>query len=300
MMVPRSWARLLRRFDRRRSATFALAAFAAILGVSLGAPIVAAILGVDPYQPHPEAVYAAPSAAHLLGTDDLGRDVLARLLYGGRISLTVALVSAAASLILGSAIGVAAGYYGAWLDVVLMRLTEATMALPRLPLMILLSAVDLDKLFFGLEATRGSGASVVKLIAIIVLFGWTTAARLARASTLQLREMEFVAAARALGASDRRIIFHHIIPNALAPIIVAATLDLGELIVYESVLSFLGLGVQPPIPSWGAMLSRGMTYLYSAPLLLILPGLLTFVTVALAGLIGDALRDALDPRQSAL
>lgn len=250
-----------------------------------------AVFGLDAFAIRPNALYAPPSLQHLFGTDDLGRDVLARALYGGRVSLAVALFATFASVILGGAIGLAAGYFGGAVDAVLSRATEAFIAVPKLPLMMLLAAIPAGDL--------GPGAQVLKLSAIIVLFGWTGAARLARAAALQLREMDFVRASRALGAGDLHVLKRHIVPGALPSLAVAAAVDVGELVIYESALSFLGLGVQPPVPSWGAMLAGGLTHVHAAPLIVILPGLLTFATVAAANRLADDLRDVLDPRLSA-
>lgn len=277
-----------------RSTTLCAAALLLLAAACLGAPLLAMALGVDPFTVEPSRIYEGPSATHWLGTDELGRDVLLRLLYGGRVSLTVALVAAASSILIGGSIGLVSGYFGGALDAALMRITEATMALPRLPLMILLLGVDLGEL--GLGALQRWGGSMFELVLIVVLFGWTTAARLARASAQQIRGQPYVTAARALGASHWRVLLRHVLPNAATPLIVAATLDVGHIVLYESVLSYLGLGVQPPTPSWGAMLRDGMTYLHTAPLLLLVPGALTFATVAAVNVLGDGLRDRLDPR----
>jgi peptide/nickel transport system permease protein len=265
--------------------------FAILAVLAIACFVTPGILGLDPFAIEPSAIYAPPSFSHLFGTDDLGRDVFARLLYGGRISLAVALLATAASVAIGGAIGIAGGYFGGAVDAISARVTEAMIALPKLPFMMLIAAIPLS--------TTGPSAQVLKMTAIIVLFGWTGAARLARAVSLQTREMDFVRASRALGASDMFILRKHILPAAMPSLLVAAAVDVGELVVYESALSFLGLGVQPPVPSWGAMLASGLTHVYSAPLIVILPGLLTFLTVASANRLADALRDVLDPRVAA-
>lgn len=244
---------------------------------------------VDPFTLDTAHVYQGPTLAHWLGTDDLGRDVLARLLYGGRVSLMVGVIGAVTSIVLGGAVGLTSGYFGGSIDAITTRIIEGVMSLPRLPLMIVMLAIDFDKL--GLPDN-----STLKLILIIVLFGWTSPARLARGAAQQIREQPYIEAARAVGASDARILWRHVLPNAAAPLIVAATIDVGQIILYENVLSFLGLGVQPPTPSWGALLQNGMTYLHTAPALLIMPGLLAFATVAAVSSVGDGLRAALDPR----
>ena len=284
------------RFSSHRAAVVSAWFLGALALLCFGAPVLSAVTGLDPYAIAPGKTYLGPGAGHWLGTDDLGRDVLIRLLYGGRISLTVGLVAAAASIVIGGAVGLLAGYVGGVVDALLMRLTEAMMSVPRLPLMIMLLAVDLDKLVPGLDVRLGASGAVIKVIAIVVLFGWMSAARIARASAIELSQRSFVLAARATGATPARIVIRHILPNAVAPLIVAATLDVGQIIIAESVLSYLGIGVQPPMPSWGAMLKNGMSYLYSAPVLLIVPGVLTFATVTAVNFVGDGLRDALDPR----
>ncbi|HBQ20496.1 MAG: hypothetical protein A2Z91_07625 [Deltaproteobacteria bacterium GWA2_38_16] len=238
------------------------------------------------------------SLAHPFGTDDLGRDVLARILYGGRISLSVALISSLSSLLIGTAIGAWAGYYGGIIDSFLMRLTDAVLSLPTLPLMILLAAVDLQKalpesLSFLMH---GNYASMIKLMIIMIFFSWMGVARLVRGEFLSLREREFVIAARGLGVSNKKIIWVHIIPNCVAPIIVSITLSIGGIILSEAALSFLGLGIQPPIPSWGNMLTNAQDYIRSSPLLAFFPGLFILLTVVAINFVGDGLRDAFDPQ----
>jgi peptide/nickel transport system permease protein len=280
-----------------RPAARAALAFIAVLGfAALAVPPILSALGIDGYAIDAAMIYQSPSAHHPLGTDDLGRDVLARLLIGARVSLFVAAIGTLLAIVAGAAIGLLAGWFGGLVDQILSRTTEAMTALPKLPLMIILAAVDLEKIFGASSVVRGSAASIAKLIAIVVLFGWMSAARLARASAIQLRHAEFIEAARALGASDRRIILAHVLPSSASPLAVLAALELGEIIVYESMLSFLGLGISPPTPSWGQMLAKGMTYLESAPLLVVLPGLLTFSTVAAFNVLADHVRDALDPK----
>jgi peptide/nickel transport system permease protein len=263
---------------------------AALLSAAYAAPVWSWAFGLDPYAIDFAAVYRSPSAAHWLGTDDLGRDVLARLFYGARISLTVGLIAAFATTALGGTIGLVSGWLGGAADALLMRIAEAAMSLPRLPFLILLLAIDPRKL--GLDALHGPGAAMARIALVVVLLGWTNAARLARASALQARERGYVEAARALGFPAPRILFGHVLPNAAGPLGVAAALEVGQVIVYESVLSFLGLGIQPPEPSWGAMLRDGMTHLHHAPILTIIPGLMTLATVASI----NVLAGALDPR----
>lgn len=280
----------------RPAAAVAAVLLALLLPACLGAPLLATHLGLDP-----EAVdlfnrLAPPGGPNLLGTDELGRDLLLRLLYGGRVSLTVGLLGASGAALIGVAVGFAAGFAGGRTDALLMRLTDAVIALPLLPLLIVLAAVDLGKL--GLP--DGATASVWRIVLLVALFGWTTVARLARAAVLSLKRREFVLAARALGAGPWRIAVWHLLPNALGPVTVAAALTVGHAILTESVLSFLGLGVQPPVASWGNMLTGAQDLLFEAPRLALLPGALIFASVAAVNLAGDGLRRRLDPRSGLL
>jgi peptide/nickel transport system permease protein len=276
------------------------AAGAAVLGLltlsCLFAPVIAGLLGADPNDVDLYHRFAGPTLAHPLGTDELGRDLLLRLLYGGRVSLLVGAAAAGVAAVIGTAVGVAAGYFGGRLDVLLMRLTDGVIALPLLPLLIVLAAIDLSKLGVPDWIIGSETVSLHRIIAIIALVGWTTVARLARGATLSVREREFVLAAQAQGAGALRIMATHILPNVASPIVVATTLSVGNVILFESVLSFLGLGVQPPIPSWGNMLSNAQEIIWSAPQLAIYPGLLIFFTVIAFNLVGDGLQDLLDPR----
>jgi peptide/nickel transport system permease protein len=287
---------MARRFLEQRLAVASLAMLALLALLVLAAPAIAALLRLDPDRVDLLSRLMPPSWAHPLGTDELGRDELLRLLYGGRVSLLVGLVAALASAALGTAIGLAAGYRGGWLDAFLMRVTDGVIALPKLPLLIVLAALDLAKLGLPAELVRSESASLYRIVAIIALVGWTLVARLVRNGALSVREREFVLAATAQGASPLRIMVVHILPNLVSPIIVATTLSIGSVILLESVLSFLALGIQPPVASWGNMLSGGLELLGSAPWLVIYPGLLIFVTVLACNLTGDGLQAAFDPR----
>ncbi len=285
-----------RRFRRHRLAVASLALLVVIAALAALAPAIQAALGLDP-----EAVdllnrLAPPSPAHPLGTDELGRDVLARLLDGGRVSLAVGLATALVAAALGTLVGLVAGYRGGALDALLMRLTDGVIALPLLPLLIVLAAVDPAKLGVPADLYRSEIAGVVRLVVIIGLVGWTTVARLVRASTLSVREREFVLAALAAGAGPGRIMFRHILPNVTTPIIVATTLSVGNIILLESALSFLGLGVQPPLASWGNMLTGALELIWTAPALAVWPGAMIFLTVLAFNFVGDGLQDALDPK----
>jgi peptide/nickel transport system permease protein len=262
-----------------------------------GPPLVMAI-GSDPNEVDLLARYAGPSLTHPLGTDELGRDELLRLLAGGRVSLAIGIAAAVTAAALGTLIGLLAGYLGGWTDRFLMRATDAVIALPLLPLLIVLAALDLGKLGVPGWLARSDDISLVRIIVLAVLVGWTTAARLVRGATLVTRNRDFVRAARSLGAGVPHILWVHILPNVLAPLIVATTLSVGDVILLESVLSFLGLGIQPPLASWGTMLSNAQEMIAGAPLLAIYPGLMIFLTVIACNLLGDALNQRLDRRAS--
>tara|TARA_Y100000588_G_C14212680_1_gene907375 strand:- start:989 stop:1891 length:903 start_codon:yes stop_codon:yes gene_type:complete len=289
-------SRMVRRFLRHRLAVGSLLTLLLLGLLSLGAPLVESVLGLDGERTDLFQRNQPPSLEHPLGTDEIGRDLLARLLQGGRVSLAVALVAALASALIGTAIGIVAGYYGGRFDALLMRFTDGVISLPLLPLLIILAAIDLSKLGLPLRVTQSEELSLYRIILIISLVGWTTVARLVRAETLTLKQGEFVRAAVAQGATGGRIMRVHILPNAISPIIVATTLSVGNIILFESVLSFLGLGIQPPVASWGNMLTNAQDLIWSAPQLAIWPGLLIFVTVIAFNFMGDGLQDALDPR----
>jgi peptide/nickel transport system permease protein len=227
-------------------------------------------------------IFAQPSLQYPFGTDDVGRDQFARAMSGGQVSLSVGIGSMLVSIILGIGIGAFAGFFGGIIDNVLMRLTDIVLAVPLYLLLFVLSASFSDH----------TPRSVILLISI---FGWTTAARLVRGEFIAQREREYVLAARTIGARDLRLMFRHILPNAAGPIIVNATLLIGSNIILESILSFFGFGLQPPFASWGNMINYGQGFLDSDPLLVIIPGLLIFLTVLSFNLVGDGLRDALDP-----
>ncbi len=277
-------------------AWMAAATLTGLAALVIAAPLIATLLHLDPNAVDLMSRLAGPSLAHPLGTDDLGRDLFLRLLYGGRVSMAVGLTAAVVSTTLGTAVGLLAGYFGGRLDALLMRLTDAVIALPLLPLLIVLAAVDLTKIGVPAGLTQSDSVDLWRIVAIIALVGWTTVARLVRATTLSLLARDFVRAAAALGAGPARIMLVHILPNALSPIIVATTLAVGNVILFESVLSFLGLGIQPPIASWGNMLSNAQEMLTQAPQLVIYPGLAIMLTVIAFNFLGDGLQDALDPR----
>ena len=287
---------LWRRFLSHGLAVFSALVLIALTIAAFAAPLVEMALGLDSTRVDLLGRFQPPSAEHPLGTDELGRDLLLRLLYGGQVSLLVGLVTAVFAALIGTVIGLLAGYYGGALDAFLMRFADGVIALPLLPLLIVLAAIDLTKLGLPDAMVNAEQASLYRIVFLIAIVGWTTVARLVRGATLTLKAREFVRAAEAMGAGGLRIMAVHILPNAVSPIIVATTLSIGNVILLESVLSFLGLGIQPPIPSWGNMLTNAQELIWSAPALAVYPGLLIFVTVIAFNFLGDGLQDALDPR----
>lgn len=272
-------ADFLRRLARNR---LAVAGGAVILVLYVVAAIPAAFAPHDPGRIDIVRVLQPPSAAHPLGTDDLGRDVLSRMAYGARVSLKVGFVAMGIALAIGLAVGLFAGFYGGWVDSVLMRFVDIMLCFP--------------SFFLILAVIAFLGPSILNIMAVIGLTSWMGAARLVRAETLSLKERDFVAAARAQGAGNGRIIFRHILPNALAPIFVWATLGVAGAILTESALSFLGIGVQPPLPSWGNILTAGKDNIEFAWWLSVFPGLAIFVTVLGYYLLGEGIQEAVDPR----
>ena len=257
----------------------------------LGAEALDMLRGVGPYDiASPPSL--APSWAHPLGTDALGRDHLSRVLHGGRVSIAVAFFGAVFALGLGTAFGVVAGFTGGAVEVVLMRLMETIMALPKLPLMLLLAATDLSARA-GLRP--GAVTEVLALVVLIGLFSWMDVARIARAATRSLRGRDFVLAAEGFGQPPHTVLRNHVLPHLAGPLGTAFALDLGENVLLESALSFLGLGISPPTPSWGTLLARGMDNLHHAPWLVIVPGVLTLSLVAATHMLAEDLRVRWDP-----
>ena len=279
-----------------RLAQVSLVFLAVLLVLSLAAPLIAEARGIDPTMTDLLRRFEPPSATFWLGTDELGRDLFQRLLDGGRVSLMVGFAGALLSAAIGAAIGVVAGYLGGRLDSVLMRVTDGVIALPLLPLLIVLAAIDPAKVGIPQAIAQSETFSLYRIVVIVALTGWTTVARLVRAETLSLKARDFTRAAQALGARPGRIMFRHILPNAMGSLVVATTLSIGSLILLESTLSFLGLGTQPPAASWGNMLTNAQDLLQMAPILALWPGLLIFLTVIAFNFLGDGLQDALDPR----
>ena len=262
--------------------TLAVGGLAFILIIFLVAGFASFMAPYDPGKTDVSLKLRAPSPQHVLGTDQLGRDVLSRMLYGSRISLSVGFVAVAISILIGILVGALAGYYGGWTDSLLMRFVDIMICFP--------------SFFLILTVVALLGPSLVKVMFVIGITSWMGTSRFVRAEFLSLRERDFVQAAKALGVKDLRIIYRHILPNALAPVFVTATLDVATAILVEAGLSFLGFGAQPPAPSWGNILTEGRTYIFDAWWLTIFPGFAILITVLSFNLLGEGLRDALDPR----
>jgi peptide/nickel transport system permease protein len=276
---------IIRRFFKHRLAGFAIAA----LIILVLSAIFAYQSPYTPTQQEPVNSFKTPSTEHWFGTDELGRDIFTRILYGGRVSLAVGLLSSFWSILIGVIVGALSGYFGGWLDSVLMRVTDAFLTFPTLFVLILLGA------FLREQPLPWLKNSVLVVIVIIAILSWMWPARLVRSLFLVLREREFVTATRALGGSNSRIILRHILPNCIGPILVSGTLQMAYAIITESGLSYLGFGVQPPTPTWGSILSTAQVHVFKAPWLAFYPGLMIFITVMAINYIGDGLRDAFDP-----
>ncbi len=274
------WLRAGRRFTRNRLAVAGLALLIVIHAAAFAGPL---IVARSPYAVDPLHTLEPADPGHPLGTDESGRDVMARLLTGGRISLTVGLVSVLLSVAIGIAVGAVSGYFGGLADAVLMRLTDGFLALPTFFLLLVILAVF--------------GGSLTSVIVVIGITSWMSLARLVRAEFLRWKAHDFVEAARAVGVTDRAIMWRHLLPHTLPSVIVTAALGVAFAILTESAISYLGVGIQLPIPSWGNMLSNAQSYLMSAPWLAIYPGVMILVTVLAYNFLGNGLRDALDPQR---
>jgi len=304
---------VIRRFRKHKLAVFSLILVTAIFLISIFARQVAplkpdAIEVANPYA-SPFSVSQATGLRHWLGTDNLGRDYFSRVIYAARISLTVSVTCTLASAVIGIVIGAVAGYYGGIIDAILSRFLEFLLTIPLLPVLLIISAILLQspdilpipsiviKLMGSLMLIPDNQAlQAVVIISVLVAFGWLTNAQLMRGMVLSLREQQFVEASRAMGANDAYIIFRHMIPNSMAPIIVSASLALGGFIIREAALSFLGFGIQDPTPTWGNMLATAESYMFEHPWLPLVPGTPILICSLAFNFIGDGLRDALDPR----
>jgi peptide/nickel transport system permease protein len=273
------WVESLRRLKKDKTAVSGLMMVILFFLVSFFAPLIAPY---DPGEINVKEILMPPNTQHFMGTDQLGRDILSRVIWGSRISLKVGFVAIGISTLIGTLLGAIAGYYRGWVDSIIMRLVDVMLCFPAFFLILAVIAL--------LEP------SIWNIMVVIGVTGWMGVARLVRAEFLSLREREFVLAAKAIGSSDVRVIFLHILPNALAPVLVSATLGVSGAILTESALSFLGIGVQPPIPSWGNILSAGKDNIEIAWWLSLYPGLAILATVLAYNLLGEGLRDVLDPR----
>jgi len=296
---------ILRRFMRHKLAVLGTFVLIFLFGLSFIGPL------LSPYDPNALIAVAnmPPTWPHPFGTDELGRDVLTRLMWAGRISLLLALVVTLASTAFGVALGALAGYHGGWMDSALMRFVDFLLTLPLLPMLLILAAIKqrgglpittpaiANQAFGWIWSMSPDDAENTLILAVIlIVFSWMGVARLVRGQVLALKTLEFTDASRALGVSDMQIIRRHMVPNSLAPIIVSATLAFGSVIIFESALSFLGFGVQPPAASWGNMLNGVREFMVVQPWRAFIPGLTIFLASLSFNFIGDALRDALDPR----
>jgi len=294
------WRDAWHRLTRNRAAVVSLVYVALLVLVAIFASVVAPY----PFQRQDlESTDLGPSAAHLLGTDGLGRDELSRLVYGSRISLAVALVDVLIVLVVGVPLGLMAGFFGRWLDVLVMRTVDVLLAFPNLLLVIVvityLRAVldqPLGPILALVGALDGITGGLLGVFIALGLVSWLTVARLVRGQVLSLREKEFIEAARMIGSTDRRIIVRHLLPNTLAPVIVAATFGIPGAIATEAGLSFLGLGVRPPFPSWGILIAEGVRNMRAFPHELLFPAVILAITLICFNFLGDGLRDALDPK----
>jgi peptide/nickel transport system permease protein len=283
-----------RRFKRHKMAIFGAVVLILLILYSFFGSFVLS----ESYANHTDTTLRlqSPSSIHPFGTDSVGRDILARTIYGGQISLLIGLTAVTIETIAGILIGALAGYYGGWIDAVLMRVTEAMLNIPEIFLLIVMAKEFAGKIPTVSIMGREFSGSVIVIVMIIGLTSWMYLARIVRAEFLSLKENDFVLAARATGTSNMGIIFRHILPNSMAPIIVSATLGVANAILAEAYISFLGLGVQPPTATWGNMLDGANSYLESAPWMWFFPGILILLTVLSINFLGDGLRDALDPR----
>ncbi len=278
------WSSFWRRFVRHRPAMISLVVLLFMVVSSFGTSLFvsedeANLIDV-------QAMRSPPSWEHPFGTDDVGRDMFLRTLFGGQISLRIGLLAACISVVIGITVGTVTGYNTGWIDNVLMRITDALLSIPTLFILIVLTRVLGDRIGVG---------NIAFITLVIGMLSWMPTSRIVRAQVLSLKEQDFVLAARSLGCQAGRILVRHIVPNTLAPVVVAATLDVGRAIIFEASLSFLGLGIQPPTATWGSMLNRAQAYLLNAPWIALFPGVMILITVLCVNFLGDGLRDAFDP-----
>ena len=290
------WSLRFARLIRDKAAIIGALTLLILIVISYLSPLLTYIVGLDGSTTDLLKRFDPPSAEHWLGNDEAGRDVFFRLLEGGKTSLSIGILGALGCTLIGTLIGASAGYFRGQVDMILMRFTDFMISLPSLPLLIILAAIDLSKLGVPQSFINSGAAGYWRIIFIVTLLGWTGVARLVRASTMSLVEREFVLSARAQGASSVWILWKHILPNAISPVIVATTLAMGRIMLTESGLSFLGVGIQPPLTSWGSMLTNAQEMMVSNPELAIYPGAMIFLTVIAINFLGDGLQSAFDPR----
>jgi peptide/nickel transport system permease protein len=286
------WSESWERLRGNRVGMTAGALVLLMVAIAVAAPFLSKyVINHTPYAIDLANTFSPPSKTNWLGTDEAGRDTLTRLVYGAQVTLTVAFLAVLVSLLVGGTVGLVAGFYGGWVDNILMRFVDILLAIPSIYLLILLTILQPK-----IGPVHLSTSDPRSLAVIIAVVGWGVLARLVRGETLSVKNRDFMVAARSIGASDFRLLARHLLPNVLAVMIVSASLGTGAIIITESVLDFIGLGIQPPIASWGNMLTNSQTYFYHSIWLVMLPGALIFVTVLAMNLFGNALRDAFDPR----
>ncbi len=290
------WMQVLQRLARHKVAMVSLVFLVLLATVCFSVDSIGKLLGVDPFADNLFSRFEGPSDAHILGTDELGRDIFTRLLLGGQVSLTFAFMAAITTSVLGTVFGVISGYYGGKVDAVIMRVADFIISLPGIMLLILIQSIDMTKLGFSQELVRSDNFSIYRLVIVLSLLGWPFAARLVRSNTLSVKHREYVQAAIGYGASHTFVMFRHIIPNVIAPVITATTLGIGGAILTESALSFLGFGINPPTPSWGNMLQNAREAMWSYPMAAVYPGVMVLLTVISINFLGDGLQEAIDPK----
>ena len=289
----------LRRFRRHRLAMVSLVVISLLILMAIFAPVIPGLQNPNAFNTTNFQSYMPPSSQHLLGTDDLGRDILARVVHGSRVSLLVGFSVAAISVLIGTLLGVIAGFFGGLIDTVISRFIDFMLSIPSFPLLLVLAALLANTdipLIVNLRSQYGEQFSVFVVVGVLSTLGWMGTARLVRGEILKLKNLEYVDAARALGARNARIMFRHLIPNTVAIVIVNATLAVGDAILTEAALSFLGFGIQPPVSTWGNMLANAQEVVLTYPWITFYPGLMILLTVLAFNFLGDGLRDALDPR----
>ncbi|GAA4014159.1 ABC transporter permease [Deinococcus rubellus] len=286
----------LKRLRRHKLAMVSLTVIVLLVLMALFAPWIA------PHDPNAQSIfeiYAPPSAKYWLGQDELGRDLLSRVIYGSRVSLLVGFSVAFLSILVGTTLGLLAGFLGGWIDIAISRFIEFMLSFPTLALQLVLSGLFASSdaaPIVALRSSLGASANILIVVGVFSLFGWMGTARLVRGEVLKLKNLEYTDAARALGASSARIMLRHLLPNLFAIVIVQATLDVGTAILSEAALSFLGFGIQPPVSTWGNMLSNANEVVLQYPWIPLYPGLMILITVLSFNFLGDGLRDAFDPR----